>query len=321
MLIQAFLILVFSQDIQLSELDLHPAASVRLFAVDEDRLLITHFQNGVLYLIDKKGEVLARYEKQGQGPGELHRHWVLGVTEDQILVCSNNRHIIAFDHSLRLLERQTYPPLPSRLSGYYSYGHYANESFYLRQGRFKPYLIMRIALQNEQWVVLDNHFPTGQTKDDLRDIMRGSYTGKPYAHISGDDLFVAPNGTPVGQDHYQIEVFRNYFQNPGSVDSDLTLTAPLDESFPDYNFFMSTNISPVFQAPWGYIVQFRTLNEADRFSPFIWHDFFDEKGQLIGRLGPRLDVYVVAPINGGAVYFSSDGDDGLRLTPATLPER
>jgi len=257
----------------------YACASLRAHKMGKNYALSSAIDNTVL-LLDGDGRLIAKYDKKGQGPGELNAPFIMGVWDKEIFVASKNRRLMVFDDRLNLLERDL-PPLPQMITG-------------------------GTALGAKRFLVGTHlHFGHWFTELILTDV--GWESGKTYFPVEYDasnstffSYFKMQNGTVIAhpglirEDHYQVQVFPS-----GSDQPALGFGAPTEE-WKGPNISVWTN--QALRSGSLFIVNLGVYNDQTKMVEAQYVDTFDKDGRFLKREKPQEELWFVTVTDSSEVW-------------------
>ena len=299
-----FLVQGPSVSISLNELDIFNLSGFRVFRFDDGYLFQGYLDPAlVLY---RSGEIVADYRKAGVGPGELTYPRVLHVGEKSFLVLTNQRHIVAFDSSLKP-DPDRYPPLPIEWASKLIY-----RAIDLGDGKFLfleiptgfhvTHLMHLAVLEGGEWHVLSAHFPH-RPPPAVAPAMQEHYVR--FNRYFSDLYFNFPQSAVLGQGPYEVDVLA-----PLGAEKDPPLIQVLRGNVDDLKSPMDPKvhcfINNAFPTKEGYAVLLGvSLTEA-------YFDFFARDGQFLRRVDRTFDLFPVE--NGGGIFVWHHDSEVLSLS-------
>ena len=290
--------------IPMDRLGLHRDTGITMYKTPRGYLLNSATE-GTAVLFSPSGRVVGRYDRQGSGPGEFHRQFVLAVDEVGIHFCSNGRFIVSFDHGLHLIP-PSLPPLPpqSNLNAFLGLSGDGGSILVSLAGR--EHLFAELQYTGKQWVIPRRFLPTGtgNTLDNKHFLQ----TGK-RALVHHRTVFSARMGIGRDEDAYEIEVFDHFLGGVHSQEASLTLAAEV-EGFPA-TAGVKALIYGAVRTPSGYIVELFSHVRAGGLY-HRWQDHFNGEGVFLKRV--NMDGTRLLPVvNGPEVFVVQDTGESYGL--------
>ena len=292
----------------LDDLPITPSRST-LYSVDGSFLLCDYSAPG-LYLFSPQGAVLKRYDAEGQGPGELERPFVLGVSDSDILVVSQSRNILVFDKELNL-KSEHYTPLPEEISSHvFLSGNCLGKNRFLlvmsglTQG--KKYMALEIVYRDKQWEVSGRHF-SQITPKSIKNPMPQAPSAINF-WLAPDEMrfFKYRSGIFSTEDSYEVFELDPDFtrsENAWTVQALWSDVGDIRPFMPQFRCF----IHRVKKLESGYVVEINISREG------MVHDFFDENGAFLRR--DREDYRIIPSVNSRHVFKTIDDGEHQWLVP------
>ncbi len=264
-----------------------------------DRYLFVSRNEASLAVVNSAGKVLAKYKKRGQGPGELTYPVVLSCEKDEIVVISNDRHVISFDWDLKP-DIEKYPILPVNISSeIYIYGQRQKDSFLVVCGSVgqASHLVKAVRLVGGTWKKSHEFFP-----------QRKPGTGSPMEMLQNyrvnlhHQLIFKTVQSTTGE--YEISVHSLPAPTDHGKDSEVIQMLSGDASeFPIYMFDARAFLLDSYKTRDGYALIFRVKSGSN---PVVMADLFQDNGAFIKRI--PLDSLPVPCINTWEVFTVTTRD-------------
>jgi len=173
-------------------------ASLISFHELDGHLLAVGPMDNLLVLFDSQGKEIARLEESQPAGAKLAVPTIMGITENRILVVSNGKDILVFDHGLKPVEA-SYPPLQMMIM---SGRHLKADEFMLYTFGNEEHALTHVALENGAWQKKGALMPVVfSSEEPNQPAMPTSWVA-----VQGDLAFA---WTPIvmGEDRYHIDVF------------------------------------------------------------------------------------------------------------------
>ena len=288
-------------EISLDHSGLYRDTHLTLFKT-QNGYLLNSTGEGVAVLFGEDGSILGKYDRQGPGPREFNRQYVLSVDERGIHFCSNGRFILSFDHALKPIAA-TMPNLPAQPHLNANHGISWRQDSILVSLSGRQALFAEIRNVNGSWKFEREYFPTGTGNlADSRQFLR--HGKRPLLH--GTTLFSSKMTVTASEDHYAIDVYSDFKQQPDQNATSLILGAGLEEI--PVSGGMRALVYSAIQAPEGYVVELFTHMRPGG-AGHRWHDYFNREGGFLKRV-MMDDTRLLPVVNGeGAFLLDDRGDD------------
>ena len=295
----------------MDQLGIYRETSLSLFKTANGYLL-NSASEGAAVLFDAHGNLIGSYRKQGLGPGEFHRQYVLKLDQSGIHFCSNGRFVMSFDPQLNPIPAEL-PNLPLHLPPNASFGLGWQPGSVLVALAGSSHLFTEVRFKGKHWEMGRQFFPTqtSVTSDPRHFLQSGKRSLVHHRTTFASDAAVSEH-----EDHYQIEVFSKFLQTGKATAPDLILSADVDE----FGTFigMRALITNIAKTPAGFVVEL--VSDMRRGGAHRrWHDHFSLNGQFQARI--NADGTLLLPsINAAEVFTIEDRGEDRVLIPLATPQ-
>jgi len=275
---------------------------LQLYQYQNHFLFVSSLDHG-LALVDAKGRVIHKYEKDGLGPKELHYPYVLGISED-ILIVSDLKNVIMFDNELKPTTGH-YPCLPPSVASGSSilHGYVLSKSQYClihKAWSSRSKGITNLSFETGYWLETDTFFPQKHPPNSsLMEKLR-NYN----FNIHNGTLFKT---TAVADDWYEVSLY----QIPRKIGDDHErkmiqhLSGSLAE-FPNLKPGYKAYICESFEQDFGYVVTFN-ISFLPQNAKYM-ADLFDRKGKFLKRVA--LNARALPCVNCEDVLIETENQNG-----------
>ena len=271
-----------------------------------DRYLFVSRNEASLVVVNSAGEVLARYEKKGPGPGELTYPVVWSCQKDEIVVVTNDRHVISFNWDLKP-DTEKYPFLPVDISSeIYVCGQKQKDSYLVICGSVgkASHLVREMRFENNTWKTSHQFFPQRKPGTSSPMEMLQNYRVNLHHQL----LFKTVQST-TGQ--YEISVHSLPTPADQGKDSEVIQMLSGDASeFPIYLFDARAFLLDGYKTIDGYALIFRAKPGS---TPEVKADLFRENGAFVKRIS--LDSAPIPCINTHEVFTVTERDGKEIIAP------
>ena len=305
-----FIMMMFGMEsiaspLTLENMGLYKDINLSIFETDKGFLLNSQEESKAV-LFNEAGRILGQFDREGHGPGEFKRQFVLAVDDTGIHFCSNDRYISSFNHQLEPI-RPRWKSLPATPYLAAPYGVIKPSGSIIVSLTGKNHLFAELKNDNGQWVVNDKLIPSGVgfIQNTQQMLLRGK---RPLLH--GNTAFISKMGVAAGEDYYLVDVVHNFMEQESGQKSSVVLAAEID----DAPVFLGLHaiIYNVVRTADGYIVELFTHMKQGGKSK-RWHDHFTADGGFIKRV--NMDGSRLLPvINGQGIFLLEDQGETQVIT-------
>jgi hypothetical protein len=271
----------------------------------EDNYVLCVTSEDQLVLVNKKGEVLNRYNKKGQGPSELFRPYIMGIKNGILYICSNQRNIMRFDSQLNIIIDNSKSTFFSS-KGLNVFGRYREQtdSFLIAQTRGASYLIEEWVQGKEQWERAGQYFKEPGIRS------RGAIMVMRNCVFNLNGYCIGKRVMAINDNSYEIFVYSDVRETNQEKYLKVVLVGKLDEDYPRFKAspIVKCYIGGAFALEYGYIVQFKTVDPEARSEKTWWWDYFAKDGTFLQRKKKHGNHLVVMTNSKEVFYVDLSGD-------------
>jgi len=271
------------ETLHLDELEIYQSNLFSINKVGDGYLISSDFDNR-LCLVDSLGNEVVSYFRKGHGPNELFHQVVLGITDTAILVLSDERQVIHFNHKLEP-QKKTFPPFPLR-----SWGgvNVKPNLFLVFSSKGAPsFGLTEMGLIRGEWKTMKKAFPIQLLRNHLPDR---------FLRYQNGFSFFFPGR--IKDDTYKIEIH----QSGSEAKEDLVqiLAADVEELHnPSRNNFIFLETMAKDNGYWAHM---EIVNKDYQFAK-SYLDRFTEDGSFQGRREFDGKIKVICVYGGTEVFL------------------
>lgn len=288
-----FLYFDIPKPLSLLDLGIYKAEAATIHKV-KNNYLICSSQDSAIALFDNTGKRLQLHNDRGNGPGQLFKPSVFGVTENRIFILNNLRSFNVYDHNLNLL-KETLSPIPYDKIRYsfQPRGHYEKPDSFLFFAEFSGFAYYQINKSQAGWDIV------GQIPEESPDVTTINYH---------DGLFFMTSAY-FAEETYQINVLKSL---PKKKDDSAGLQQALvgnlrdfpNRAHPGLSHKTRASIMKTVKTNKGFIVEFQRPEAKDR---HIFWDYFDDQGVFQKRV-KKDETWLIPVTNSNEVFVVEDGE-------------
>lgn len=296
--------------LNLTKVEVFEPGSLSIHKIKNDYLLSSAIPSEKLQIVDGKGNLRYEYKVEGKGPGELHYHSILAITQTEIYVHSVGAGVLVFDHQLNLLPKTHQVKKLKRefaMARPFGVSQSAN-SFIIYGHPFLDYHLYTFSI--------DDALGQGSwepRKIELKKYHKGQGIKDPeISFIHRNRVFTRRAIIFEDQDEYRVWVHQ-WHKDEWQIVAELV--APVEELGPWLGNLKGA-VNQTFKTDTGYLIEIGGAhpNSKTAFDTTNYYDFFDEAGRFQRRV-VKFN-HQLLPVSGSAEIFElvRDDDEDILMT-------